>query len=81
MGIGLNTTMGLETPFVSSDPVPNGIGQLSTTEADSSSTRESLESLGQLPRNFSLSDLTAELTNSAGDISGIFHSSTSLLTD
>ncbi|BBN02328.1 hypothetical protein MPTK1_2g14390 [Marchantia polymorpha subsp. ruderalis] len=65
MGMGLTTTMGLETPFVSNDPVPNGIGPLSTTEADSSSTRESLESLGQLPRNFSLSDLTAELTNSA----------------
>ncbi|KAL2641507.1 hypothetical protein R1flu_009094 [Riccia fluitans] len=71
MGMGLNTTVGLETPFVSNDPVPNGLGQLSTTEADSSSTRESLESLGQLPRNFSLSDLTAELTNSAGDISDL----------
>ncbi|CAM6083899.1 unnamed protein product [Calypogeia fissa] len=67
MQMGLNTSMPLDTPFISNDPVQNGIGPLSmsTTEADSTSTRESLESLGQLPRNFSLSDLTAELTNSA----------------
>jgi hypothetical protein len=35
-------------------------------DADVNSHRESLGSLGQLPRNFSLSDLTAELTNSTG---------------
>ncbi|CAM6089544.1 unnamed protein product [Calypogeia fissa] len=67
MQMGLNPSMGLDTPFIANDPVQNGIGPLSisNTEADSTSTRESLGSLGQLPRNFSLSDLTAELTNSA----------------
>jgi hypothetical protein len=64
--MGLNPSMGLDTPFTGNDPGQNGIEPMSPPQADHSSTRESLQSLGQLPRNFSLSDLTAELTNSAG---------------
>jgi hypothetical protein len=69
MGMGLPTSIALDTPFATSDSHnQNGIGSLPMTshDADVSSTRESLGSLGQLPRNFSLSDLTAELTNGAG---------------
>ncbi|CAK9236414.1 unnamed protein product [Sphagnum troendelagicum] len=68
MGMGLPTSIALDTPFATSDSHnQNGIGSLPMTshDADVSSTRESLGSLGQLPRNFSLSDLTAELTNGA----------------
>jgi hypothetical protein len=69
MGMGLPTSIALDTPFATSESHnQNGIGSLPMTshDADVSSTRESLGSLGQLPRNFSLSDLTAELTNGAG---------------
>jgi hypothetical protein len=69
MGMGLPTSIALDAPFPTSDSHnQNGIGSLPMTshDADVSSTRESLGSLGQLPRNFSLSDLTAELTNGAG---------------
>lgn len=69
MGMVLPTSIGLDTTFASNDGHnQNGIGgmALSSHDADVNSHRESLGSLGQLPRNFSLSDLTAELTNSAG---------------
>lgn len=71
MGMGLQTSMGMDGTFASNDAHnQNGIGGLpmSSHDTDVTSHRESLGSLGQLPRNFSLSDLTAELTNSAGDI-------------
>jgi hypothetical protein len=69
MGMGLPTSMGMDGTYASNDAHnQNGIGGLpmSSHDTDVSSHRESLGSLGQLPRNFSLSDLTAELTNSAG---------------
>lgn len=72
MTMGLATSIGLDTTFASTDPNnQNGIGGLpmSSQDADVTSHRESLGSLGQLPRNFSLSDLTAELTNGAGQSS------------
>jgi len=71
MGMVLPTSIGLDTTFASNDGHnQNGIGgmAISSHDADVNSHRESLGSLGQLPRNFSLSDLTAELTNSAGDL-------------
>lgn len=69
MGMGLSTSMGMDGTFTSNDPHnQNGMGgiPMGPHDTDVNSHRESLGSLGQLPRNFSLSDLTAELTNSAG---------------
>ncbi|XP_024387190.1 uncharacterized protein [Physcomitrium patens] len=71
MGMGLPTSMGMDGTFASTDATnQNGMGGMAmgSHETDVSSHRESLGSLGQLPRNFSLSDLTAELTNSTGDL-------------
>lgn len=71
MGMGLSTSMGMDGTFTSNDPHnQNGMGgiPMGPHDTDVNSHRESLGSLGQLPRNFSLSDLTAELTNSAGDL-------------
>ncbi|GLJ38721.1 hypothetical protein SUGI_0789170 [Cryptomeria japonica] len=48
-------------------PGPSGIGALNmVTDGENGGVRDSLKSLCQLPRNFSLSDLTADLTH--GDL-------------
>lgn len=67
-GIGTNL-MPLDVPFLSGDTGgPNGVGTLQVVpDVGGGSLRDSLRSLGQLPRNFSLSDLTADLTN-VGDL-------------
>jgi len=67
-GIGTNL-MPLDVPFLSGDTAgPNGVGTLQVVpDVGGGSLRDSLRSLGQLPRNFSLSDLTADLTN-GGDL-------------
>ncbi|KAJ7548501.1 hypothetical protein O6H91_07G014600 [Diphasiastrum complanatum] len=66
--ICLRTSVPLEAPYNSSEAQNQG-GMIDlpigTTDAHSSSTREVLGSLGQLPRNFSLSDLTPELGNTS----------------
>ncbi|KAJ7514444.1 hypothetical protein O6H91_23G044400 [Diphasiastrum complanatum] len=63
IGIGLSTSMPLDTSFCTHDPhAQNGMSlSLSGADGDGSSTGELLGSLGHIPRNFSLSDLTAEL--------------------
>ncbi|XP_024524210.1 uncharacterized protein LOC112344162 [Selaginella moellendorffii] len=50
--------MGLDSSFVHQEPQPMESLQ---SDGDGMSTRDSLSSLSQLPRNFSLSDLTADL--------------------
>lgn len=71
-GIG----MPLDGNFPSGDnPGPSGIGTLDMgPDGESGGVRDSLKSLSQLPRNFSLSDLTADLTHedlgSLGSYSG-----------
>ncbi|KAJ7299225.1 hypothetical protein O6H91_Y270100 [Diphasiastrum complanatum] len=63
IGIGLSTSMPLDTSFCTHDPhSQNGMSlSLSAADGDGNSTRELLAALGHIPRNFSLSDLTAEL--------------------
>lgn len=58
-GIGTNL-MPLDVPFLSGDTAgPNGVGTLQVVpDVGGGSLTDSLRSLGQLPRNFSLSDLT-----------------------
>ncbi|KAJ7535526.1 hypothetical protein O6H91_12G051800 [Diphasiastrum complanatum] len=64
MNIGLPAPLPLDTPFSTHEPnSQNGLVTLSigTGDGDGNNVREVLGSLGPLPRNFSLSDLTAEL--------------------
>lgn len=61
--IGMVTSMSLDTPFPSSnDPTPPTL-PISAADNDGPGTRESLEHLGAIPRNFSFSDLPTELTS------------------
>ncbi|XP_002973960.2 uncharacterized protein LOC9656016 [Selaginella moellendorffii] len=66
-GITDMSGMVLDTPFVSHEPhshehnSQNGIVSFDGGEEDGHNSRESLGTLGHLPRNFSLSDLAAEL--------------------
>eukprot|EP00249_Psilotum_nudum_P024254 c29135_g4_i1 orf=1320-2612(-) len=82
IGIDVPANMHLDTSFTASDThAQNGIGTFQIpTDADTGSVRESLGLLGQLPRNFSLSDLTAELTSSS-DILGSYSGSPFLTSD
>lgn len=81
MGMDVPSSFPPDAPFHSSENhTQNGMGTLQiTTDADVSGGRE-LGLLGTLPRNFSLSDLTAELTNSS-DILGSYTGSPFLSPD
>lgn len=83
-GIGMDVPANFpsNSPFHSSENHgQNGIGTLQiSTDADASVGRESLGLFGHLPRNFSLSDLTAELTNSS-DLLGSYTGSPFLTPD
>lgn len=69
--VGMNL-MPLDVTFMSGDiGNPDGAGTLrGAAEAGSSKPRDSLRLLGHLPRNFSFSDLTADLTN-GGDLGSL----------
>lgn len=73
MGMDVSGNFPADTSFHSGENhAQNGMGALQmTTDGDTSGGKESLSLLGPLPRNFSLSDLTAELTNSS-DILGSY---------
>lgn len=83
-GIGMDVPANFpsDAPFHSSENHgQNGMGGLQIgTDSDVSVGRESLGLLGHLPRNFSLSDLTAELTNSS-DLLGSYSGSPFLAPD
>lgn len=66
-GISKNP-MPLDLPFLSGDTTgANGVGTLQVVpNVGGGSLRDSLRSLGQLPQNFSLSNLTTDLTNGGG---------------
>ncbi|GBG91353.1 hypothetical protein CBR_g52240 [Chara braunii] len=79
VGIGLGTALPLEHAYeasltASDTSTPSAMNSLSLTMPEAESQKESLSSLGALPRNFSLSDLAGELNNNMGLDGGLLAS-------
>ncbi|PSS26282.1 Zinc finger protein like [Actinidia chinensis var. chinensis] len=66
-GMGVDTS-GLDTAFTSD--VTSSVGLLLPPDNGAGNSRDSLRSLAQIPWNFSLSDLTADLSN-LGDLGAL----------
>ena len=69
-GMGVDTSA-LDTAFQSD--VGSSIGLQLPPDGGAGNSKDSLRSLGQIPWNFSLSDLTADLSNLGGGFFPIFY--------